>query len=304
MTVHLGTNAVPGRVVRDGEYAQLRLARAGGRRARRPCRAAHATRPSAAASCSTRRRRAGSTAGGSRCSTSGTPEEIVRALVHEPVTGAELQARGLLSPARARPGARVGPARPASTTSRDAWLDELRESVRERLAARRAVEPARPRAAARASCCRTSRGRRRSAPARGRAPRREGLPARRDGSARRAGRRGATELEAQLAAGGDREGRRQAARGVPRGTRAGCDASATASRSRPRCTTAARELLPTLDAITLAGVSRRARRRPPHRAAPARTLRRRRPDAAARRRPHAAAPALGRGARRAVLQPL
>ena len=49
-----------------------------------------------------------------------------------------------------------------------------------------------------------------------------------------------------------------------------------------------RELLPGLDAITLAGVPRRARRRPAHRAAPARALRRRRPHAAARRRAHVA----------------
>jgi selenocysteine-specific elongation factor len=136
VTVHVGTQAVPARVVRDGEYAQLRLqeqvvAARGDRVVLRtdttvgggvvldpaPTRSLERARLSAL--------------------DRGTPEEIVGALVHEPVTGAELQARGLLSPAELAQG--LSSVRSAGDYYfSESWLTELRAEVRERLAARAA----------------------------------------------------------------------------------------------------------------------------------------------------------------------
>ena len=98
VTVHVGTNAVPARVARDGAYAQLRLAE--------PVVAARGDRVVL---------RTQTTVGGGivldpapprrleperlDVLERGDPEEIVRALVHAPVASRDLQARGLLAPA-------------------------------------------------------------------------------------------------------------------------------------------------------------------------------------------------------------
>jgi selenocysteine-specific elongation factor len=73
----------------------------------------------------------------------GTPEEIVGALVHAPVTGRELQARGLLPPAQLAQG--LASVRSAGEHYfSEAWLDALRRGVRERLAARAESSPLDP----------------------------------------------------------------------------------------------------------------------------------------------------------------
>jgi selenocysteine-specific elongation factor len=142
VTVHVGTKAVPARVVRDGDYAQLRL--------QERVVAARGDRVVL---------RTDTTVGGGivldpaptrrldpvrlAALEQETPEEIVAALVHEPVTGAELQARGLLAPAELARGL-------ASVRSSGeyffsaAWLAETRADVRERLAARAASSPLDP----------------------------------------------------------------------------------------------------------------------------------------------------------------
>src|SRR2546425_2539856 len=97
LTVHLGTKAVPARVVVDGAYAQLRL-----------------TEPVAAARGDRVVLRTHTIVGGGvvldpapprrleperlAVLERGDPAEIVRTLVHEPTTGTALQARGLLEP--------------------------------------------------------------------------------------------------------------------------------------------------------------------------------------------------------------
>jgi selenocysteine-specific elongation factor len=142
VTVHVGTKAVPARVVRDGEYAQLRLqervvAARGDRVVLRtdttvgggvvldpaPTRALDRGRLLAL--------------------DVGTPEEIVGALVHEPVTATELQARGLLSPAELAQG--LSSVRSSGDYYfSEAWLTDLRAEVRMRLAARAASSPLDP----------------------------------------------------------------------------------------------------------------------------------------------------------------
>jgi selenocysteine-specific elongation factor len=73
----------------------------------------------------------------------GTPEEIVGALVREPVTGAELQARGLLPPADLAQG--LSSVRSSGDYYfSDSWLRELRAGVRGRLAARAESSPLDP----------------------------------------------------------------------------------------------------------------------------------------------------------------
>ncbi len=141
-TVHLGTNAVPARIVRDGEYAQLRL-----RDEVVAARGDHVVL------------RTDTTVGGGvvldpapvrrldrarlAALDSGTPEEIVRALVHEPVTAAELQGRGLLSSAQLAEG--LASVRSAGEYYfSESWLAELRELVRKRLADRAASSPLDP----------------------------------------------------------------------------------------------------------------------------------------------------------------
>jgi selenocysteine-specific elongation factor len=142
VTVHVGTRAVPARVARSGDFAQLRLAE-----------------PVVAARGDHVVLRTGTTVGGGvvldpapprrldpgrlAVLERGDPEEIVRALVHAPVTGRELQARGLLSPgelARGLAGVRAA----ADVYFSDAWLDELRARVRARLAERAQASPLDP----------------------------------------------------------------------------------------------------------------------------------------------------------------
>jgi selenocysteine-specific elongation factor len=73
----------------------------------------------------------------------GDPEEIVRALVHAPVAGRDLQARGVLAPAELARGLTAVRAAGEHVFS-DAWLTELRTSVRARLAARAQSDPLDP----------------------------------------------------------------------------------------------------------------------------------------------------------------
>jgi selenocysteine-specific elongation factor len=142
VTVHVGTKAVAARVVRDREYAQLRL--------QDPVVAARGDRVVL---------RTSTTVGGGvvldpaparglerarlEALDRGGPEEIVRALVHEPVSGASLQARGLLPPDELARG--LASVRAAGEYHfSEAWLEGLRGTVRERLAARAASNPLDP----------------------------------------------------------------------------------------------------------------------------------------------------------------
>jgi selenocysteine-specific elongation factor len=72
-----------------------------------------------------------------------SPEEIVRALVHEPVTGVDLQARGLLPPAELAQGLTAVRSAGEHYFSDD-WLADLRARVRDRLAERAASNPLDP----------------------------------------------------------------------------------------------------------------------------------------------------------------
>jgi hypothetical protein len=73
----------------------------------------------------------------------GDPAEIVRALVHAPVSTRELQARGVLTPAELAQG--LAAVRSAGEHAfAEAWLTELRTRVRERLAARAQSDPLDP----------------------------------------------------------------------------------------------------------------------------------------------------------------
>jgi selenocysteine-specific elongation factor len=142
VTVHVGTKAVPARVARDGAYAQLRLAE--------PVVAARGDRVVL---------RTQTTVGGGTVLDPapprkleserlavlerGDPEEIVLALVHAPVAGRDLQARGVLAPAELARGLTAVRAAGEHVFS-DAWLAELRANVRARLAARAESDPLDP----------------------------------------------------------------------------------------------------------------------------------------------------------------
>jgi len=142
VTVHLGTSDVPARVVRDGRYAQLRL--------REPVVAARGDHVVL---------RTETTVGGGvvldpspprrfdpqrlELLETGDPEAIVRALVHEPVTGQALQARGLLAPADLARGLAALESAGEWHFSAE-WLEELRSSARERLAERATAHPLDP----------------------------------------------------------------------------------------------------------------------------------------------------------------
>ncbi|HEY8722783.1 MAG TPA: selenocysteine-specific translation elongation factor [Gaiellaceae bacterium] len=142
VTVHVGTKAVPARVARDGAYAQLRLAE--------PVVAARGDRVVL---------RTQTTVGGGivldpapprkleperlAVLERGDPEEIVRALVHAPVAGRDLQARGVLAPAELARGLTAVRSAGEHVFS-DAWLAELRANVRTRLAARAESDPLDP----------------------------------------------------------------------------------------------------------------------------------------------------------------
>jgi selenocysteine-specific elongation factor len=143
VTVHHGTSQHPARLVRvEGPYAQLRLAT--------PIVAARGDRLVL---------RAETTLGGARVLDPapprqldparmelldrGDPVSIVRAIVDAPVTGAELQARGLLEPHELALG--LGElARAGDWFFAPQWLTDLRARVRERLAARAGTSPLDP----------------------------------------------------------------------------------------------------------------------------------------------------------------
>ena len=142
VTVHVGTQAVPARVARAGRYAQLRLAR--------QVVAARGDRVVL---------RTNATVGGGTVLDPapprrleperlavlerGDPGEIVRALVHVPVTGRELQAHGVLAPPELARG--LASVRSAGEHYfSEAWLDELRTRVRERVAERARTHPLDP----------------------------------------------------------------------------------------------------------------------------------------------------------------
>jgi selenocysteine-specific elongation factor len=143
LNVHHGTSHTVARVVRAGErYAQLRLAE--------PLVAARGDRVVL---------RAHTTVGGGvvldpapprtidpkrlELLETGDAVAIVGATVHAPVTGLELQRRGLLQPAElARGLARVRAA--GDWYFAESWLEELRQRARERLRERAAREPLDP----------------------------------------------------------------------------------------------------------------------------------------------------------------
>jgi selenocysteine-specific elongation factor len=143
VTVHHGTSHTVARVVRVGErYAQLRLAE--------PVVAARGDRfvlrerttvgggvvldPAPARNVDAERL---------ELLESGEPEAIVRAIVHAPVTGAELQGRALLAPAELARG--LAAVRSAGDWYlAQEWLDELAERVRTRLREHASKQPLDP----------------------------------------------------------------------------------------------------------------------------------------------------------------
>jgi selenocysteine-specific elongation factor len=142
VTVHVGTSDVPARIVRDGRFAQLRL--------RDPVVAARGDRVVL---------RTETTVGGAlvldpaprrgldrarlELLESDDAEAIVRAAVREPVTGAELQARGLLPPAELARGL-AALEQAGDWFFAPEWLEEQRTAVRERLGERAASSPLDP----------------------------------------------------------------------------------------------------------------------------------------------------------------
>jgi selenocysteine-specific elongation factor len=142
VTVHVGTSDVPARVVRSGRYAQLRL--------REPVVAARGDHVVL---------RTDTTVGGGTILDPAPPrrldadrlellehgdaESILRAVVREPVTGAELQARALLTPGELARGL-ASYQQAGDWYFAAEWLEELRASVRERLAERAETSPLDP----------------------------------------------------------------------------------------------------------------------------------------------------------------
>ena len=140
--VHLGTADVAARVVRTGQFAQLRLAE--------PVVAARGDRFVL---------RSETTVGGGRVLDPapprridperldvldrGDPVEIVHLLAAEPVTFSALQATGLLTPASLAAGL-AALERTGDWAYRAGWLDGVRALVRERLAARAQANPVDP----------------------------------------------------------------------------------------------------------------------------------------------------------------
>ena len=104
----------------------------------------------------------------------GSPEEILAALVHEPVTGRELQARGILPPAELARGLASLQGAGEHVFSAE-WLADLRADVHAAARRARPHEPARSRAAARRAPSERAVGAARPEPARDRAARREGV---------------------------------------------------------------------------------------------------------------------------------
>jgi selenocysteine-specific elongation factor len=142
VTVHIGTSDVAARVVRSGRFAQLRL--------REPVIAARGDRVVL---------RTDTTVGGAivldpapprgldperlELLESGEPETIVLALVRGPVTGVELQAHGLFPPADLARGL-AALEQAGDWYFAPEWLEEVRASVRERLARRAEESPLDP----------------------------------------------------------------------------------------------------------------------------------------------------------------
>jgi selenocysteine-specific elongation factor len=142
VTVHLGTADVAARVVRSGRFAQLRL--------QEPVVAARGDRVVL---------RTESTVGGGtvldpappraldperlELLERGDPEEIVRALVREPVTGESLQARGLFAPTELARGL-AALEQAGDWFFAAEWLEEVRAHTRERLARRAEAFPLDP----------------------------------------------------------------------------------------------------------------------------------------------------------------
>jgi selenocysteine-specific elongation factor len=142
VTVHAGTKAVQARVARQGAYAQLRLAE-----------------PVATARGDRIVLRTETTVGGGivldpapprgleperlAVLERGDPTEIVRALVHAPVSGRELQARGVLAPAELAQGL-AGVRAAGEHYFSDEWLAALRTDVRAQLAERARTSPLDP----------------------------------------------------------------------------------------------------------------------------------------------------------------
>jgi selenocysteine-specific elongation factor len=142
VTVHLGTAAIPARVVRDGNYAQLRLSRA-----------VVAARGDPVVL------RTRTTIGGGRVLDpapprgldperlarleGGDPQAIVQALVREPTTADALRARGILTAAELETGL-AGLAETDNFYYRPDWLEEQRAEVRRRLVDRAAADPLHP----------------------------------------------------------------------------------------------------------------------------------------------------------------
>jgi len=142
VTVHAGTKAVQARVARQGAYAQLRLAE-----------------PVATARGDRIVLRTETTVGGGivldpapprgleperlAVLERGDPTEIVRALVHAPVSGRELQARGVLAPAELAQGL-AGVRAAGEHYFSNEWLAALRADVRARLAERARTSPLDP----------------------------------------------------------------------------------------------------------------------------------------------------------------
>ncbi len=142
LTVHIGTSDVAARVVRSGRFAQLRL--------REPVVAARGDRVVL---------RTDTTVGGGivldpapprgldperlELLERDDPEAIAHALVRAPVTGVELQAHGLLPPAELARGL-AALEQAGDWYFAPEWLEEVRASVRERLARRAEESPLDP----------------------------------------------------------------------------------------------------------------------------------------------------------------
>ena len=142
VTVHLGTNAVEARVARAGDYVQLRLSEpVVAARGDRLVLRTHTTvaggivlDPAPPRGLDTDRL---------RLLDDGDPVAIVAALVDEPVTGVELQARGLLEPRELAEGL-AGVEAAGDHYFSAGWLASLRADVHRRLAERAAANPVDP----------------------------------------------------------------------------------------------------------------------------------------------------------------
>jgi selenocysteine-specific elongation factor len=142
LTVLVGTASVPARVVRHGNYAQLRLSEAvvaarGDRvvfRAERTIGGGRVLDPAPPRGLDVERL---------ELLRGGDPLSIARALTREPQTADSLRARGVLAPEELAKGL-AGLAHSNNWYFRPEWLDELRASVRAQLEARLDSDPLDP----------------------------------------------------------------------------------------------------------------------------------------------------------------